>query len=257
MFAVAVVIVIALAWLIGVLGATDFAAQRADRLSFFRVLAVFAHPDDEASTCGGTLNLLARSGCEVTLLLLTRGERGNRDGKRDPELARIRNIEASAASDLLGIRLIHEDLGDGSLRDSVGDVMRSIAAALERERPDLIITHDPSGLYGHPDHVACSQIVARLRTDRRPSARLWYATVPARLRRFLVRTAQIPSDPALHLLYVSPNRRVFIGPSLVVKIRAWRAHKSQHRSFGRGVARLLPSWLFLSVLLFEHFAEVA
>ena len=101
---------------------TDKSVRRRDIRPFKNVLVVFPHPDDETVTCGGTINRLSRAGSAVTVLLLTRGERGNA-GLLDPALAQIRDAEAVRATDILGAsRVVHEDFGDGRLSERRADV---------------------------------------------------------------------------------------------------------------------------------------
>jgi LmbE family N-acetylglucosaminyl deacetylase len=132
-----------------------------------RLLAVFAHPDDESLGIGGTLAKYAAEGVETFLLTATRGDAGRYRGHRvgEPEhpgpsaLAEIRENELRQAASVLGIRevsLLH--YRDQQLdRADAREVVSSIAAHLRRIRPDVVITFGPDGAYGHPDHIAISQ----------------------------------------------------------------------------------------------------
>ncbi len=134
------------------------------------VLAVFAHPDDEGFGCGGTLAALVSGGHRVTLICATNGDVGEIS---DPALATpktlasVRQGELRAAMDLTGISdvrfLNYRDSGmagtddnghPGSLFQAPEEkVVEQVAAVIRELRPDLVITHDPTGGYGHPDHV--------------------------------------------------------------------------------------------------------
>ena len=134
------------------------------------VLAVFAHPDDEGFGCGGTLAALVAGGHRVTLICATNGDVGEIS---DPALATpeslpsVRQGELRAAMDLTGIQdvrfLNYRDSGmEGwedndhprSLFQAPGEtVVEQVARVIREVRPDLVITHDPTGGYGHPDHV--------------------------------------------------------------------------------------------------------
>ena len=133
-----------------------------------RLLAVFAHPDDESLGVGGTLAKSAAEGVDVFLLTATRGGAGRYRGHRpgDPEhpgaaaLAAIRERELRAAASVLGVReIVLLDYPDGRLDTvNVPDAVATIATHVRRLRPDVVITFGPDGGYGHPDHVAISQL---------------------------------------------------------------------------------------------------
>jgi LmbE family N-acetylglucosaminyl deacetylase len=128
-----------------------------------RLTAVMAHPDDESLGVGGTLARYAREGVHTALVTATLGQRGRyRDGEDHPgpeALGRIREAELRAAAAALGVRELHL-LGymDGDLdRADPVEAVGRIAAHLRRARPQVVITFDPFGAYGHPDHIAICQ----------------------------------------------------------------------------------------------------
>jgi len=135
-------------------------------------MAVFAHPDDESFGIGGTL---ARYGADpnvrVVLVCATRGEAGEIS---DPELAaperlgEVRERELRCACDVLGVDAVHvldhRDSGMAGAPENndpraltmadADEVVGEVVAHIRRERPDVVITFDEAGGYGHPDHVA-------------------------------------------------------------------------------------------------------
>ena len=128
------------------------------------MLAVLAHPDDESLGFGGTLAKYAAEGVETYLVTATRGERGRFGsiGKGgDPlEVGRVREAELRAAAAQLGIREI-AILGypDGAVDQvDVTTAVRAVASHIRRIQPDVVVTFGPEGAYGHPDHIAISQI---------------------------------------------------------------------------------------------------
>lgn len=128
-----------------------------------RLMAVLAHPDDESLGIGGTLARYAGSGVETYLVTATRGERGryftNENRPSDAEVGRVREAELRAAARELGVREV-TILGyaDGALdRADPREAVGRIVAELRRVRPQVVITFDPFGAYGHPDHVAICQ----------------------------------------------------------------------------------------------------
>lgn len=133
-----------------------------------RLMAVLAHPDDESLGMGGTLAKYAADGAEVSLVTATRGERGRFRGHRAGDaghpgmavLARIRESELMAASAVLGIQHVSLlDYCDQSLDQAdARQATERVACSLRRFRPDVVLTFGPDGGYGHPDHIAISQI---------------------------------------------------------------------------------------------------
>src|SRR6476646_5382327 len=93
-------------------GAPDFSGRT--------ILAVFAHPDDEALACGGTIARLADAGARVVLVCASRGELGS---LADPalvagsDIARVRAEELAASAAVLGIaEIVQLEHEDGCLR---------------------------------------------------------------------------------------------------------------------------------------------
>ncbi len=156
------------------------------------VLAVFAHPDDEGFGCGGTLAALVAGGHRVTLICATNGDVGeiSDPALATPEtLASVRQGELRAAMDLTGIAdvrfLNYRDSGmagtddnghPGSLFQAPEEkVVEQVAAVIRELNPDLVITHDPTGGYGHPDHVTiCQRTQAAVERCRDASGPLLY-----------------------------------------------------------------------------------
>jgi LmbE family N-acetylglucosaminyl deacetylase len=131
-------------------------------------MAVLAHPDDESLGVGGTLARYASSGVDVFLVIATRGDAGRFRGHRAGEsghpgseaLARIREGELRSAAEALGVRETAL-LGYSDQRLDSADpreVTARIAFELRRHRPEVVVTFGPDGAYGHPDHVAISQL---------------------------------------------------------------------------------------------------
>ncbi len=136
------------------------------------LMAVFAHPDDESFGIGGTLARYgAEPGTRVVLVCATRGEAGeiSDPGLATPErLGEVREAELGCAAGALGIDDIYflgyRDSGMAgtpenrhpqalTMADSEEGVGK-IVAHIRRERPDVVVTFDENGGYGHPDHIA-------------------------------------------------------------------------------------------------------
>jgi LmbE family N-acetylglucosaminyl deacetylase len=123
------------------------------------VLAVYAHPDDAAVGCGGTLARWAKAGSAVHLVVCTDGGKGTRDPELRPDvLARERSGELQASSALIGTASVSNlDLRDGELVDSA-EFRSTLVQFVRRLRPDVVCGHDPSAVFfgqdyfNHRDH---------------------------------------------------------------------------------------------------------
>jgi N-acetyl-1-D-myo-inositol-2-amino-2-deoxy-alpha-D-glucopyranoside deacetylase len=133
------------------------------------LMAVFAHPDDEAFSVGGTLAHYAEKGVKVVLVCATRGEAGK---ITDPtmtvtDLGQQRESELLAACEALGIPApIFLDFHDSGRAERVRfddplalmnvdvfDLEAKIRPLIEEHQPQVIVTFDPHGGYGHIDHL--------------------------------------------------------------------------------------------------------
>ena len=129
-----------------------------------RLMCVLAHPDDESFGTGGTLAKYAAEGVETYLVTATRGERGRfggaADRPTDDVVGATRESELRAAALELGVReVIVLGYPDGGL-DAVAPAVaqNAIAEQLCRVKPHVVVTFGPDGAYGHPDHIAISQL---------------------------------------------------------------------------------------------------
>jgi N-acetylglucosamine malate deacetylase 1 len=117
------------------------------------ILAIMAHPDDAELTCGGTLIMAARQGQRVGIVDLTAGEMGTRGTPA------IRAEEAARANALMGLAL-RESLGlpDAALVNSPA-TRRTVALALRRLRPRVVIAPAPAPYGRHPDHRVAAELI--------------------------------------------------------------------------------------------------
>jgi len=138
------------------------------------LLAVFAHPDDESFSTGGALARYAAEGHPVTLVCATRGEVGeiSNFSLATPEtLGHVREGELRAAARALGIQnvilLDYRDSGmDGApenqdrrafINASETEVVGRLTRIIRDMQPEVVVTFEPGGGYGHPDHIAISR----------------------------------------------------------------------------------------------------
>jgi len=205
-----------------------------------RILFSFAHPDDETFTGAGVACMCAEAGAELTLVTATRGQAGKRG---DPpvctpdELPATRERELRAAVEILGIhRLYLLDYEDTKLSQAEPDRIRAeLAGFIRRHRPHVVVTFDPNGLTGHPDHVAISRFTsdaiqaaadARWETEvppHRVTRVLWTPSIPPWE---FARDPDLARRPGIDVL-------IDVGPWRDRKIAALRAHRTQHLAVDR------------------------
>lgn len=190
-------------------------------------MVVVAHPDDAEFMCAGTVAKWAAAGCDVTYVVITKGDKGSEDPEMTPErLAEVREAEQRAAGEILGVKAF-EFLGfeDAYLEPSLA-VRREITRVVRRYRPEIVITFDPTTRFfrdeyvNHPDHRAAGEATADAVF---PSARdrlTFPDLLEAGLEPHKVRELWLG-------LTESPNLRVDIGDTLEQKKQALLAHPSQ------------------------------
>lgn len=160
-----------------------------------RMLLVHAHPDDESIGNGATMAHYAAAGVSVTLVTCTRGEEGevippelaHLASEREDRLGEHRVHELGTAMEALGVE-DHRFLGDSTTtyRDSgmvvgpdgraatppelrpdcfaradLDDAARHLVRVLREVRPQVLVTYEPGGGYGHPDHVHAHRVAMR------------------------------------------------------------------------------------------------
>ena len=131
-----------------------------------KLLAVFAHPDDESMGMGGTLAKYSAEGVDTHLVCASRGERGwFGSEEQNPGLGALgqtRTLELENAIKELGMRgLYFLDYIDGDV-DKAGhaEAISRIVTHIRRIKPQVIVTFPPDGNYGHPDHIAIGQFTS-------------------------------------------------------------------------------------------------
>lgn len=168
------------------------------------LMAVFAHPDDEVFASGGTTALESERGTRVVLVVATGGEAGevvNPDlrGRVDlADLPRLRQEELGCSARALGIDEVvklgycdsgmagtpENDRPDAFMNADVDEVTGKLVALIRHYRPQVLLTFDQTGGYGHPDHLMVHR-ATHLAFDRAGNT-AWYADTgpswqPARL----------------------------------------------------------------------------
>lgn len=187
-----------------------------------RLLAVWAHPDDEAFGPVGTMRLAHELGYQTAVITATRGDAGNSDlAQLAPEqtLGDLRENELRCSCRVLGVdRLDVWRYADGGLQDVPADELIARVGAVMREwQPQIVITFGPDGVTGHPDHVAISAATQRAFDQLRGepgahgSQRLYFHTVR-------------PDQNIEHPMGEAPPPK---PASLVIDVSAYEAIKRQ------------------------------
>ena len=152
-----------------------------------RLLLTHAHPDDESCATGGTIAKYVAEGARVTVVTCTRGEQGkivvpelaHLAADRQDTLGDHRSTELRNAVAALGLDDHRYLGGEGRYRDSgrmgtpsserpdafwqadLDEAGAQLAAIIREVRPHVIVTYDPNGGYGHPDHIQTHRVTMR------------------------------------------------------------------------------------------------
>lgn len=234
------------------------------------LLGVFAHPDDESFGPGGTLARYAAEGAEVHIIIATDGIAGSvEEGaqvKNHETLAQVRSAELANAAVALGVASVwslpYRDSGmrgspdnhnpDALIRQSIEPLIAEVLGHVERLRPQVLVTHDPYGGYGHPDHIrVCEAVTAAFYLSEAPQ-KLYYTAFPKRFLKFMVRLMPLwGMDPTaigrnkdIDLVEISRwetpiQCTIDTRGYLEIKERASRAHASQYGG-GPGWTAMFP-----------------
>jgi len=241
------------------------------------LLAIFAHPDDESFGPGATLARYAAQGIDVHVIIATDGIAGSVEAPDQLEnhisLAQVRSQELSDAAVALGITTIwslpYRDSGmqgtpenehpEALIQQPLSQVAAEIAEYIHRLQPEVIITHDPFGGYGHPDHIhvchATTEAFHQTRQTLPTLRKLYYTAFDKRYIKMMVRLMPFfGQDPTaigrnkdIDLVEISGwetpiHAKIAVGDYLDKKDRASRAHVSQY-SGGPSALRFLPAFV--------------
>ncbi|MDF5751850.1 PIG-L family deacetylase [Spongiactinospora sp. TRM90649] len=220
------------------------------------LMAVHAHPDDEVLGTGGLFARCAEEGIRTVLVTCTNGEQGDAPGGLKPgqpghdgdAVARLRLDELRASVAHLGIEhlelLGYRDSGMAGW-DANGDPESfanvpldvssgRLAELIERYRPQVLVTYDENGGYGHPDHIQAHRIAVAATEATGIPDKLYYTAVPRSWVKemfAMMRAAGIPMEDELPDDFGIPDEQItsVVDASAYVerKVKALRAHESQ------------------------------
>jgi LmbE family N-acetylglucosaminyl deacetylase len=258
-----------------------------------RLLAILAHPDDEAFGIGGTLAMYARRGVGVHVCTVTDGAAGAVDGRARRNdvalpLKEVRLQELQCACQLLGATLHRLDYRDSGMAGTADNqhpdslfqadldvVAQRLARVIDDVVPQVVITHDPSGGYFHPDHMKVNRAVIRAwdhygddgtaRSVAWQPQRLYYTVVPRSALKWLIFVLRVArQDPQsfgnnqdIDLTRVGVpdaeiNVRLDIRCCIEVKEQASACHSSQG---GARSLRVVPSFLRRRFMRYEYYVQ--
>ena len=259
------------------------------------ILAVLAHPDDESFGLGGTLARYAHEGADVHIAIATDGVAGSvAEGYEESlaSLVEVRTQEVSAAVDVLGGTLHMMGFRDsGYIGDPANEhpdafinvdeqlPTAQVVGLIRDLRPQVVITHDETGGYFHPDHIHCWKITTNAffaagdpnqfphsGTVPYQPQRLYYSAFPNRMVRLYTMLMRLRGkDPTkmgrnedidFTKLGIPPNKlhaHINYRPYWDLK----RLASAQHPSQGGGTSnsRALPEWVQRQFLATEYFIQ--
>ena len=231
-------------------------------LSRLSVLACFAHPDDEGFAAGGLLAMLAAGGARVALVCATNGDVGEIS---DPELAtpdnlwQVRQQELRNAMAVTGVSdlrfLNYRDSGMDGTADNrhpnaycnaaADAVIGHLAGVIAAVNPHIVLTHDPSGGYGHPDHkTMCAHATAAVQRASDPDGAtplLYYVCFPRQVfRRWwqemvdrgITPPFAVDAVDALGTPDEDVTTTVDVSSWVEIKLRSLRCHRTQLHDTG-------------------------
>lgn len=225
------------------------------------LMAVHAHPDDEVIGTGGVLARYAAEGVSTVLVTCTNGEQGDAPGGVKPgrpghdaaEVARLRLDELRASVAWLEVShlelLGYPDSGmagweanqgpDAFCNVALAEVAGRIGELMGRYRPQVVVTYDENGGYGHPDHIQAHRATVAAAASSGIPAKVYYGAVPRfaflQLRQQLEASGVDPKDLGVAPDFGVPDELVTTSVDVSAyrhrKLQALLAHASQIENF--------------------------
>ena len=261
------------------------------------LLGVFAHPDDESFGPGATLARYAAEGAEVHIVIATDGIAGSVEDpkflQQQESLAQIRSAELARAVVALGAASVwslpYEDSGmrgtpennnpAALIQQPVEKVTMELLGYIRRLKPAVVLTHDPYGGYGHPDHIRCCEAVtaafhiARGEASQQQNGyagpqKLYYTAFDQRILQLAVAgfrlarkdATQFGRNKDINLVEIASwpkpvNATIQVGAYLPKKDLASRAHVSQYSGGGPGFLGFMPPAIRQRLLDWDRFTR--
>jgi LmbE family N-acetylglucosaminyl deacetylase len=265
------------------------------------LMGLFAHPDDESFGPGATLARYAAEGADVHVIIATDGIAGSVEASHKLEehefLAQVRSTELANAAVALGVTSIwslpYRDSGmrgtadnehpDALIQQPMDKLIENLLEYIERLQPQVLLTHDPFGGYGHPDHIRCCESLTaafHLARERGQSTngngyasgyrgpqKLYYTAMDKRLVRTFVKLMPLfGQDPTamgrnkdINWLEIAEwetpiTTRIDSRHYYQLRLAASRAHASQFGG-GPGWMRMVPKFVRRGMMGFDSYTR--
>jgi LmbE family N-acetylglucosaminyl deacetylase len=250
------------------------------------LMAVHAHPDDEAMSTGGILHRYGLEGVRTVLVTCTNGELGDGPGGVKPDqsghdevaVREMRRRELAASCEALGVSQLellgYLDSGmkgwaqngrPGSLSGTpLAEEVTKLKGLIEQYQPQVVVTYDERGGYDHPDHIRAHELARAASLESGVPAKLYYTVLP----KSVVRTAMAaaaaaglkredlpefdfdPNDPPFGVEDELITTVVDVSADLPAKMESLRCHASQ---MDNGFMLSLPDVVVQAFMGREHF----
>jgi LmbE family N-acetylglucosaminyl deacetylase len=164
------------------------------------LMAVHAHPDDEATGTGGLLARSAAEGIRTVLVTCTDGSCGDGPGGVKPgepghdpaAVVEMRQAELEKSCAVLGVEHLellgyadsgmmgwpNNDAAGSFWGTPVADAAAKLAELIRHYEPDVVVTYDENGFYGHPDHIQAHRITMSAVAETGLPAKVYWTTAP-------------------------------------------------------------------------------
>lgn len=190
-----------------------------------KLMVIHPHPDDETFMTGGILVTAKKYGWETFVLILTKGGAGKlHTNPRGLSVKEIRSMEVKKAVNILNVdKLVLKDFSDSKLKLEADKWRSFLVNQIKKEKPQIVVTYDHSGISGHPDHIVTSvEVLKIIKSLKIKKMQLYWATAPKMfVKKFLnERLLDFVSKPT-HILKL--NACVILR-----KFKAIKSHKSQN-----------------------------
>ncbi|WP_066361125.1 PIG-L family deacetylase [Herbidospora mongoliensis] len=247
------------------------------------LMAVHAHPDDEVMGTGGVFAKYAAEGVRTVLVTCTNGEQGDGAGGVKPgdpghSEADVANQRLAELAESVGhLKIGHLELlgyhdsgmvgwagnasPDAFTNADFDKAVAKVAALMEEYRPQVVVTYDENGNYGHPDHIQAHRVAVAAAEATGIPVKFYYTAIPRRIiQASYAAMKEQGKDPGWELPedFGTPDELI---TSVVdtheqadAKIAALRAHASQ----GDSIALLsMPPEMQRMAMSTEHFIRVS
>lgn len=252
------------------------------------LMAVHAHPDDEATSTGGTLARYAAEGVRTVLVVCTDGAQGDGPGGIKPgepghdpaAVAQQRRAELEASCAALKVAAVEmlgyadsgmmgwptNDAPRAFWRTPVAEAAGRLAELMEQYRPDVVVTYDGNGFYGHPDHIQAHRVTMAAAEQTGIPAKVYWTTMPrSALPEFAAAMRELGADwdeadgepataePEIGLPDEQITTWIDVSAHLDEKHEAFQAHASQVDNI---IFLRLPDDLFARFMSTETYLRV-